>query len=200
MKATQAGTAARDGQAAALAVLLPRGHLAAAVGSIAGRGPPGQLLGAAAAPVAAGQRHESLLRRQRPVVRAADAHLRRRDPAGTGVDADQDPQVPGHRHGRDPRPGRVRPAARAGRGRAGSRPWTTPARGHQDRDAAGLQGRRHQRHHRRGLRGTGRHPAAGPRPRRPEEGRLLPAAASPRHLPRRRPGHDPRVRPWPRGS
>ena len=75
-----------------------------------------------------------------------------------------------------------------------------PLRGHQGRDADGLQGRPRQRHHRRGLRGTGRYPAAGPRPRRPEESRLLPAAASPRHLPRRRPGHDPRVRPWPRDS
>jgi hypothetical protein len=33
---------------------------------------------------------------------------------GAGVDADQDPQVPGPRHGRDARPCRVRPAARAG--------------------------------------------------------------------------------------
>ena len=41
---------------------------------------------------------------------------------------------------------------------------------------------------------TGRHPTAGPLPRRPEEGRLLPPPARPRHLPRRRPGHDPRVR------
>ena len=189
--------AARDGQDAALAVLLPRGHLAAAVGSVTGRGPPGQLLGPAAAPVAAGQRHESLLRRQRPVVRAADAHLRRRDPAGTGVDADQDPQVPGPRHGRDPRPRGVRPAARTGRSRAGILPGRRPLRGHQGRDADGLQRRRRQRHHRRRLRGTGRYPAAGPRPRRPAESRLLPAAASPRHLPRRRPGHDPRVRPGP---
>ena len=38
-------TAAGDGQAAALAVLLPRGHLAAAVGSLRVRGPPGQLMG-----------------------------------------------------------------------------------------------------------------------------------------------------------
>ncbi len=189
--------AARDGQAAALAVLLPRGHLAAAVGSIAGRGPPGQFLGPAAAPVAAGQRAESPLRRQRPVVRSADAHLRRRDPAGTGVDADQDPQVPGHRHGRDPRPRRIRQAPRTGRGRAGILHGRRPLRGHQGRDADGLQRRPRQRHHRRGLRGTSRHPAAGPRPRRPEESRLLPAAASPRHLPRRRPGHDPRVRPGP---
>src|SRR6266699_3466049 len=56
-------TAPGDGQAAELAVLLPRGHLAAAVGSISGRGLPGRLLGPAAAPVAAGQRAESLLRR-----------------------------------------------------------------------------------------------------------------------------------------
>ena len=169
-------TAARDGQAAALAVLLPRGYLAAAVGGIAGRGPPGQLLGAAAAPVAAGQRADSLLQRERPVVRAADAHLRRRDPAGTGVDADQDPQVPGHRHGRDPRPGRVRQAARTGRGRAGILHRRRPLRGHQGRDAGGLQGRLVGDITVGDCVGTGRYPAAGPRPRRPAESRLLPAA------------------------
>src|SRR6266702_3945437 len=51
----------QDGQAAALAVLVSRGHLAAAVGSIAGRGPPGQLMGPAAAPVAVRQRPWGLL-------------------------------------------------------------------------------------------------------------------------------------------
>ena len=63
MKATQAGRRRGTAKLLQLAVLLPRGHLAAAVGSIAGRGPPGQFLGPAAAPVAAGQRAESLLRR-----------------------------------------------------------------------------------------------------------------------------------------
>ena len=53
-----------------------------------------------------------------------------------------------------------------------------PLRGHQGRDADGLQRRPRRRYHRRGLRGTGRCPAAGPRPRRPKESRLLPSAAA----------------------
>ena len=192
-------TAARDGQAAALAVLFPRRHLAAAVGGVAGRGSPGQLV----VQLPLRWLQENGLGHPMTTttfVGAADAHLRGRDPARAGVDADQDPQVPGPGHGETSRPRRVRPAARAGRSRAGVVPGRRPARGHQVHDAAGLQGRPRRRHHRRGLRGAGRHPAAGPRPRRPEESRLLPAAACPRHLPRRRPGHHPRVRPWPRDS
>ncbi len=58
----------------------------------------------------------------------------------------------------------------------------------------GVQGRTRRRHHRRRLCRTGRHPAPSTRPRRAEEGRLLPAAARDRRLPRRCAAHDPRVR------
>ncbi len=78
------------------------------------------------------------------------------------------------------------PARRVPQGRGDRR--------HQDRDHSGVQRRHDQGHHCRRLRGTGRHAAPGPCPRRPEEDRLLPAAARPGHLPRRRPGHHPGIR------
>jgi len=54
-------TAPGDGQAAALAVLFSWGHLAAALGSLRIRGPPGQLMGVAPAGLAARQRPCGLL-------------------------------------------------------------------------------------------------------------------------------------------
>jgi len=61
MKATQAGR--RRGTAKLLRWLssFPRGHLAAAAGSLRGRGAPGQLMGAAPAGLAARQRPCGLL-------------------------------------------------------------------------------------------------------------------------------------------
>ena len=110
------------------------------------------------------------------------------------MDAHPHPPLPRLDDGPHPRPGRVRPATTARRGRPGRRAHGRADRRDQDRDPAGLQGRAHRRDHRRRLRRAGRHPAAGAGPRRAEEGRLLPAAAGTGHLPARRAGHHPRLR------
>ena len=92
---------------------------------------------------------------------------------------------------------RVRPAARAGTmpGRTGSTRTGRPARGHQHRDDPGLQGRPRHATSPSGTAWSWPMPSRQAGPAAARESRLLPPALHALgHLPRRRPGHDPRVR------